>query len=63
MIKRLGELDKAKLPTKKTKHSKLNSENSMVQSTGMQTEGGEIGMLEEEEEERWESVRESRKST
>jgi hypothetical protein len=30
----------------------------------MQTEGGEIGMLEEEEEEeRWERVRESRKNT
>jgi hypothetical protein len=35
----------------------------MVQSTDMQTEGGDIGMLEEEEEERWERVRESRKST
>jgi hypothetical protein len=33
----------------------------MVQSTDMQTEGGEIGMSEEEE--RWERVRESRKST
>jgi hypothetical protein len=33
----------------------------MVQSTDMQAEGGGIGMSEEEE--RWERVRESRKST
>jgi hypothetical protein len=59
MIKSRG-VGQGKLHTKK-KHSKLNSESSMVQSTDMQTEGGEIGMLEEEE--RWERVRESRKST
>jgi hypothetical protein len=60
MIKTRG-VGQGKLPTKKEKHSKLNSESSMVQSTDMQTKGGEIGMLEEEE--RWERVRESRKST